>query len=403
MEKDGLSSVRNPAQRVMLNLIRDRKPLSRRQAAAASGVSLSSAKRLIEELLVERVVEEIPAPDGSKARGPKAVSLRVRGDYGYCLGLNVEPDRIEVCTVSLSGEILGEESHSLPDRGSEGTIGQLTRIAQAAVSEGSHVGRLLGIGIALAGLVDARNGLVYDCFPIPGWENVPLKRRLEAALGVTVLVDDRVRSLAVAEKRYGAAQELDTFLYVEVGSGVGSCFFLDNRIYRGGNGIAGEFGHVPVREGGPQCACGNKGCLEVLVSTGSLLAAVRSSLESNVYTRLKGGAGREIGLPDIARAAGEGDKLAGLLLFEAAELIGIGLADLVSVLDPGTIILAGEVVRGLGPLLVDGIVRTVRLRGLHPVTQRTGFLNGSDLPRLGARGAATLPLEQWFGSGILNL
>jgi len=301
--------------------------------------------------------------------------------------------------------VLALESHPLQDRGSEGTIGQLVRIAGAgrAALEGSRGGRLLGIGVAIAGLVDARRGFVYDCFPIPGWEEVRLKERLEAELGATVLVDDRVRSLTVAEKRYGVAGDLDTFLYIDVGNGVGSCFFLDNRIYRGKNGISGEFGHIPVKENGPQCSCGNKGCLEVMVSTGSLKAAVKRSLESQVYTRLKGGPDREITLEDIAAAAGEGDKLASLLLFETAELIGIGLAGLVSVFDPGTVILAGEVVRGLGPLLADGIVRTVRLRGIHPITQRTRFLNGSSLPHLGAWGAATLPLEHWFGSGILNL
>ena len=76
---------------------------------------------------------------------------------------------------------------------------------------------------------------------------------------------------------------------------------------------------------------------------------------------------------------------------------------MVSVFDPGTIILAGEVVRGLGPLLVEGIVRTVRLRGIHPITQRTRFLTGSGIQHMGAWGAATMPLEHWFGSGILNV
>jgi predicted NBD/HSP70 family sugar kinase len=403
MAQAGWNPLDNRNQRLVLNLIREHSALSRREVAAASSLSLSTAKRLIEELLSEKLVEEIPAEGRPKVRGPKAGNLKLRGGFGYCLGLNIEPERIELCAVSFSGEILKLESQRLQDRGSEGTIRRLAEIARAgrAALEGSGGGRLLGIGVAIAGLVDARRGFVYDCFPIPGWENVPLQERLEAQLGVPVLVDDRVRSMAVAEKRYGVARGLDTFLYIDVGNGVGSCFFLDNRIYRGKNGISGEFGHIPVKENGPQCNCGNKGCLEVLVSTGSLLAAVKSSLESNVYTQLKGD--REITLAEVARAAGQGDKLASLLVFEASELIGIGLADLVSVFDPGTIILAGEVVRGLGPLLADGIVRTVRLRGIHPITQRTQFLNGSDIPHLGAWGAATLPLERWFGSGILNL
>ena len=397
--------------RAMLNLIRERQPLSGRQAADGGGMSRSTAKRLIDGLLAEGVVQRVAAPGQPGIRGPRAGNLRLRGDYGWCLGLNVEPERIELCALSLAGDILGLESHPLRDRGSEGTIRQLAEIASGSRDGGRSTtqgrGRLLGIGVAIAGLVDARQGFVYDCFPVPGWEEVPLKERLEEKLGAEpgapILVEDRVRCMAVAEKRYGVARDLDTFLYVDLGSGVGSCFFLDNRIYRGKNGIAGEFGHVPVKENGPQCNCGNKGCLEVMVSTGSLKAAVKSSLESKVYTQLKGGPGQEISLEDIAAAAGQGDKLASLLLFETSELIGIGLADLVSVFDPGAVILAGEVVRGLGPLLVEGVVRAVRLRGIHPITQRTRFLNGSSIPHLGAWGAATMPLEHWFGSGILNV
>lgn len=409
MNRRGLSHVNNAGRNknVLLNVIRDRQSLFRREVAQASCLSLSTAKRLIEELLAEGLLEQVLAAGPRKARGPKAGSLRLRRDYGCALGLNIEPASIEVCAVDLAGEVLKVETHQLRDRGSEATIRQLVETAAASRREleGVPHGELLGVGIAIAGLVDARRGFIYDCFPISGWENVALKERLEAELAVPVLVDDRVRSMAVGEKRYGVARELETFLYVDIGSGVGSCFFLDNRIYRGRNGISGEFGHIPVRENGPQCNCGNKGCLEVLVSTGPILAAAKSSLQSNGYNRLKAmlEGGREITLPDIARAAGEGDKLAGLLVFETAELIGRGLADLVSVFDPGTIILAGEVVRGLGALLVDGIVRTVRRRGIHPITQRTQFLTGSGIPHMGAWGAATLPLEQWFATGILNL
>ncbi len=387
----------------LLNAVRERGALSRKEAAEVSGLSLSSAKRLVEQLLAERLLEEVPAEQERRARGPKAGKLRLRGRYGYALGLSLEPGRIQSCAVSLSGEILKLESHRLEDRGSEGAIRQLAGIARSARAARQAEGRLLGIGVVIAGLVDARRGFVYDCYPIPGWESVPLRERLEAELGDAVLVDDRVRGLAVAEKRYGAARGLKNFLYVDVGSGVGSCFFLDQRIYRGQNGLSGEFGHIPVQENGPQCNCGNKGCLEVMVSSGSLTARVKSALESKVTTQLKALPDREISLEDIAAAAGLGDKLASLLVFDTAELIGIGLADLVSVFDPGTIVLSGEVVRGLGAPLLEGIVRTVRLRGLHPITQRTRFLNGSDILHLGVWGAATLPLERWFGSGILNL
>jgi predicted NBD/HSP70 family sugar kinase len=236
-------------------------------------------------------------------------------------------------------------------------------------------------------------------------------------------VDDGVRCLALAERRYGLARILANFLFLYIGRGVGAAIVLGNRFYRGSNGLAGEFGHITVSSDGPLCNCGNRGCLEALVSQTAILSSVRSMVASNVYTGLatRARVGCELSLRDIEEAAEGGDKLANMVVHGVGESIGTGVADLVNIFDPGVVILGGEVINHFGDHLIEGINRTVRLRGIHSITQRTRILAS----RLGApavepditadeaagpgacspaaRGAATMLIERYLGCDILNL
>ena len=121
------------------------------------------------------------------------------------------------------------------------------RSASAACAAAGQ-GPLLGIGIGMAALVSSRTGVVLYSPGLPGWENVPLASMVRECFNVEVLVDDAVRCMALAEKRHGAVRSLDTFLYLYLGAGVGSGIVLDNRMYRGTNGVCGEFGHITVKE-----------------------------------------------------------------------------------------------------------------------------------------------------------
>jgi glucokinase len=228
---------------------------------------------------------------------------------------------------------------------------------------------------------------------------------LREKLGAEVLVDDAVRCIALAEKRYGAGVGLNTFLYIYFGRGVGAGIILDNRFYRGSGGLAGEAGHITVKEQGPLCNCGNTGCLEALVSRDAILRSVRELIASGVYSALKQriSEGQPLTLLDVEQAAEAGDKLANMVIHGVGESIGTGIADLVNIFDPGVVILGGEVISHFGDHLIAGINRTVGLRGIHSITQRTRILVSKLGGLSAARGAATLMIEKYFGSEILNL
>jgi predicted NBD/HSP70 family sugar kinase len=211
--------------------------------------------------------------------------------------------------------------------------------------------------------------------------------------------------MALAEKRHGAVKSVDTFLFLYIGLGVGSGIILDNRIFRGTNGVSGEFGHITVKENGPLCKCGNRGCLEALVSTNAILARVRELIAARVYTTLGSIAdpAESLTLAQVGRAAMEGDKLANIVVAEIEESIGIGVADLINVFDPGTVVLAGEVVEELHGLILEGIERIVRRRAMHAIAQKTAITKSVFDSDSGALGAATLVIERILGNEILNL
>jgi len=263
-------------------------------------------------------------------------------------------------------------------------------------------GHCLGIGLGIAGLVDAIKGIVYYCPNLPGWENVELRKQLQDHFKTELFVDDSVRMMALAEKRYGIAKEFSNFLYIYIGTGVGSGIVLDNRFYRGRNGISGEFGHMTIRQDGPLCNCGNYGCMEALVSTDAILQSLHTSLANNIYSSLRTIPESEITIEKISAAAATGDKLASMVIHSTAENIGIGAADLMNVFDPGVFIFSGEVMEQLDGIL-DEVTRIVRLRGIAAISGRTQFHVGKSCTSAGSRGAATAMIEKFVESNILNI
>jgi predicted NBD/HSP70 family sugar kinase len=153
------------------------------------------------------------------------------------------------------------------------------------------------------------------------------------------------------------------------------------------------------------CNCGNTGCLEALVSQDAILRSTRELIASGVYSSLRTRISEEqpFALLDVEEAAEAGDKLANMVIHNVGESIGTGIADLVNIFDPGVVILGGEVISHFGDHLIEGISKTVGLRGIHSITQRTGILTSSLGSTAAARGAATLMIEHFVGSEILSL
>jgi len=409
MQHTGFSHIDNADRnrRVVLNVIRENGPLTRRKISETCGLSITTAKRLVDEMLQEGCIRELPMEEQPTKRGRKATGLVLSAAYAHSIGVILQPGMIGVSVVDLRGRVVEERTIPIGEEQAEQLIERISaEVRQRQIKYGSGgYGGLLGVGLGVAGVIDAGRGIVFYCPNLPGWENIPLASQLQEKLDSEVLVDDAVRCIALAEKRYGAGIGLNTFLNIYIGRGVGAGIILDNRFYRGSGGLAGEFGHITIKEQGPLCNCGNTGCLEALVSQDAILRSVRELIASGVYSGLKPRMSEDqpLSLQDIEEAAEAGDKLANMVVHTVGENIGTGVADLVNIFDPGVVILGGEVISHFGDHLIEGINKTVGLRGIHSITQRTRILTSSLEGMSAARGAATLMIERYFDSQILNL
>jgi glucokinase-like ROK family protein len=318
------------------------------------------------------------------------------------VGIDIGTFYTRIVITDINGKIAYR--HEIQTGMPEGRVQVLKRVFQCvhkaitAAKLGRH--EILGIGVAHSGVIDTERGLVLS-FPRPGqmaeWKNVPLQAIFEEEFNMPCLLEDSVRTMATAERYFGLGQQVDDFLFVEVGMGIGASLIFGGKLYRGGGGNAGEFGHITVDENGPLCSCGNRGCLESVASCGAIIQAGRIAIERGVDSKIRdlsSGDLNQISIEAIAQAAAENDSLAFRVLQEASSYIAKGLADLVTLLNPKLIIFGGALFRAAPQLLSDPLKRVIRERSLEKSSNDVQ-LKVSPLGReAGALGAARMIAER---------
>lgn len=201
------------------------------------------------------------------------------------------------------------------------------------------------IGVVTPGIVDGPRGVVGYAANL-GWRDLPLRDRVAAATGAPVVLGHDVRSAGEAEERFGAARGCRDYLHVVIGTGIAATVVVDGRPVVGSAGGAGEIGHVPVRDDGEPCSCGQRGCLEVYAGAGGL---------ARRYERL---AGRAASAEQVHARLGE-DPVADLVWADAVTALVRGIATLALVLEPERVVLGGGLARA-GADLADPVVAGLR-------------------------------------------
>ena len=205
--------------------------------------------------------------------------------------------------------------------------------------------------IASAGLIDANRGRIIISPNIPGFRNLALVEPVVERLGVPVFIENDASAAALAEWRYGAGRGFNHLIHVTAGTGIGGGLVLGGRLYRGARGFAGELGHMVVDDGGPQCGCGARGCLEALVSGAAFERRATRLLRSGRSPLLAEVVGDETpGAVHLYNAARRGDILSEAEIRNAGHYLGIGLGSLMNLLNPEVITISGGLV-AMGDML----------------------------------------------------
>lgn len=210
-----------------------------------------------------------------------------------------------------------------------------------------------------------QEGILYRASNL-GWENVPLKEILEREWGFFVHIENDANTAAWGEKWFGAGRGYSDLIYITISTGIGGGIILDNGIYRGSTGSAGEFGHIPVVEGGPLCGCGKRGCLES-VASGPVLLRKAQLLSLENETRMKELAGEveKIDGEIILKAAQEGDPSAIQIYRELGEVLGKVFAGIATIFNPQAFIIGGGVASA-GEFLLQPLKESMQVETFAP-------------------------------------
>lgn len=257
---------------------------------------------------------------------------------------------------------------TLADEGPEPVINRLLLSIDHVLSmENIDSSQLHSISIAAAGAIDSSKGTITSSPNLPGFYNVPLRDIIKKKYNVTTFLLNDASAAALGEHHLGAGKGMKNLIFLTVSTGIGGGIVINNELYLGTCGSAGEIGHMTIDVNGPECSCGNTGCLEVLAS-GSAVAreAIRRIIcgEKSSLVEIVEGKIENITAEKVSVAAQNGDSLAQEVIFKAASYLGAGMVNIVNIFNPEIIIVGGGVSK-MGDLLLEPARQVVLKRAFQ--------------------------------------
>ena len=353
---------------VVLEQIHGADGISRLEIAHNTGLTPQSVSGIVRKLLDEGIVREDGASRVNSAGKPR-VTLRVNADAGSAVGVHFDPAELACVVVDLLGRPLVAKRAPTP-KGAEPAevVAAMSALVEDVLTEAAVArDRVLGVGLACPGPIDHEHGVVLAPPQLAHWTRVQVKELLAEATGLPVVLDNDATAAAVGERWSGAGRGVANFAYFFFGTGIGGGLVINHQVYRGGSANAAEFGHTSVQPDGLECYCGNRGCLETLVSPAALVAETRRRLSAGAASTL---AERFRTAPDsidtaaIRDAAHAGDPLATAVLAEAARHVAAVVVNVVNVTDVDLVVLGGHGIRDVEGLYVDAARAAVAGRAM---------------------------------------
>jgi len=250
-----------------------------------------------------------------------------------------------------------------------------------------------GIGICSPGPLDPFTGVVLNPPNLPCWRNYPLARETERAFGVPARVDNDANAAGLAEVLWGAGAGHQYVFYATLGTGIGTGFVFDRRIYHGRTGAAGEGGHVSIDYQGPLCGCGKRGCIEILCSGPAIASRARLKLSASAapsrMRALAAGDLAQLRAEHVGQAYHEGDPAAAEVLQETAHLLAIWLGNMIDTLDPDVMVVGGGVAQLMSSFF-DRILAEIPAWSINPRAHEVPLVMARYGADAGIAGAAAL-------------
>ncbi|MGW1326180.1 ROK family protein [Streptomyces antibioticus] len=376
----------------LLELVRTGRATTRGALQQVTGMSRATVGQRLERLFRAGWLREgAGGPVDSPLGGRPSITLEFDDAHAVVLAADLDTRHARAAVLTLTGEILAEHSGTLVvEDGPDTVLGELGGwFAELLVKAGHGAEEVCGIGLAVPGPVDSETGLVVQPPIMPGWDGYDIRGRLARAFAertgppgtVPVLVDNDANLMAYGEQRTGH-RDCSAFVLVKVSTGIGAGVVVDGSIFRGVDGGAGDIGHIRIPEGAESlCRCGSYGCLAAVASGG---AVARRLAEAGV---------RAASGSDVRDLLASGHPEAAALAREAGRLVGDVLATVVTLLNPGVLMIAGDLA---GTPFLTGVRELLYQRALPRSTARLDVVTSTLGERAGLVGAGALVVEHLY-------
>ena len=383
------STLRATNESIVLNLIRERQPISRAALVRATGLRPSTVTSIVREFIGESLVRESGFEASSGGRRSQLLCLD--GGSSVVVGVHVGVRQTAIALSDLTGHIT-EKKVLRTEREAESFLcalaDEITNMLGAHLAPGMTCD---GVGVAVPGVTDPEKGnLVYSANL--EWRNIPVRDILAQKIDRRILIQEECRAAGLAEIWYGTLKNL-TFRHmvcVSVNEGVGTGIFIGGDLFAGASQGSGQFGHVSLDPNGAPCKCGNRGCWEVYTSD---VATAARYLDYKCGSA--NGTAAELDIAEIICRAHRGDELALKALQETGTYLGKGLAIIVNALNPEMIVVAGRIA-GAWKIMESHILAALREAALSTNLEATRLMPTRFRENSCLLGAISLVLSQRF-------
>lgn len=351
---------------IILNKIRTDAPISRAQIAKDTKLTPPTVSSNVKDLIEQGIIIESELGESKSGRRPTMLLINNKGFY--IIGVDVGPEKIDCVIADLAGKIVTRTTKKLTI---PITNDQFLSILKAGIrtvilNTSINPEKIIGIGVAMHGVVEVETGISLFA-PNLGLTNIPIKEELEEEFNLEVKVENDARVMALGESWFGNHGELDSMLAVNLGRGVGAGLVINGKLYHGAQDIAGEVGHMTIDINGEICECGNRGCLQTFATGSAIAKQAKQVLEKSVENKVDQFSITGEKVYELALAGNE-DFVK--ILENTGTVIGIGLTNLIHIINPNKIVLGGGVTKS-STLILPAICKSIEQHALTPRAKKT--------------------------------
>jgi len=373
--------------------------ISRGEVSSITGWSKAKASQEIRSLINKGYLVEVG--EGASLGGRKPRLLRINSGLGYIAGIDIGATSLEIALADVTGSIVQRRSEATDVRlMPEAVLGRCTQLLFELLHlQNGEPDQLLGIGVGVPGPVDFSRGVLVAPPLMPDWENFRIRDFVKDSFPAAfVVVDNDVNIMALGEQRAGDAANIDHFIFVKIGTGIGAGIISNGRIHRGRDGCAGDIGHICVDKNGPLCACGNTGCLEAMAAGPAIASKATEAARSGgspILAQMMEVNGGTLRPEDVNAACREGDQASLDIIRASGRMVGDVLAGLVNFFNPSHVFIGGGIAN-FGNHLLVAIRSAVLQRSLPLATTHLTIQYSRTGSDAGVTGAIALALEYLF-------